>query len=313
MEASISLLGLGLPLRKTSLSQSRGPGHMIGLQEILPTCPYPLFSVYPDPYVQRSKGAPSRQKQPKWTGTGQASGTFTQAKKKKKKKKLAYPFQARGSQSTWLKSRAYSMGSQLPASLISTATELHWTLRPTCAFPSFLEPKSLQASPPMPLLLQIQWGKDIKLMSRRGVSIFLGLESFPTNREGTRKVKGKEEGRGWGRDWVSPRERTREGWKRKQDSIQFLLTLCPSYGPPNLLPSFPQGSPQHATKNKYTLHPNLPVDPSGNENNPYTFQFLSSLKLSLSSKSFLKHLKLFLYYKFCNSTKNWNLIFPLKS
>lgn len=76
------------------------------------------------PLCAEVKGLPSRQKQPKWTGTGQASGTFTQAKKKKEKK-LAYPFQVRGSQSTWLKSRAHSMGSQLPASLISTATELH--------------------------------------------------------------------------------------------------------------------------------------------------------------------------------------------
>lgn len=76
------------------------------------------------PLCAEVKGLPSGQKQPKWTGTGQASGTFTQ-KKKKKEKKLAHPFQVRGSQSTWLKSRAHSMVSQLPPSLISTATELH--------------------------------------------------------------------------------------------------------------------------------------------------------------------------------------------
>ena len=82
--------------------------------------PLPIALCLSRPLCAEVKGLPSAQKQPRWTGTGQASGTFL--KKKKKKKKLAHPFQVRGSQSTWLKSRAHSMGSQLPPSLISTAT-----------------------------------------------------------------------------------------------------------------------------------------------------------------------------------------------
>lgn len=69
----------------------------------------------------------------------------------------------------------------------------------------------------MALPLQIQWGKDIKLISRRGVSIFLGLESFPTNREGAREG-GREGGRQGLREGLEslPREReNKEGWKRK--------------------------------------------------------------------------------------------------
>lgn len=73
------------------------------------------------PLCAEVKGLPSGQKQPKWTGTGQASGTFTQ----KKKKKLAHPFQVRGSQSTRLKSRAHSMGSQLPQD--SSVQQLNYT------------------------------------------------------------------------------------------------------------------------------------------------------------------------------------------
>lgn len=150
-----------------------------------------------------------------------------------------------------------------------------------------LEPES-PGLPPMPLLLQIQRGKEIKLMSRRGVSIFLGLESFPTNREGTREGEreGGRQGLREGLESLPEKERTRRGGRGKQDSIQFLLTLCPSHGPWSLLSNFPQGSPQNATKNKYNFHPNLPVDPSGNENNPYTFQSLSSLKLSFIFKKF---------------------------
>lgn len=37
------------------------------------------------PLCAEVKGLPSGQKQPKWTGTGQASGTFTQKKKKERK------------------------------------------------------------------------------------------------------------------------------------------------------------------------------------------------------------------------------------
>ena len=64
----------------------------------------------------------------------------------------------------------------------------------------------------MPLPLQIQWGKDIKLMSRRGVSIFLGLESFPTNREEEREG-GREGGRRGLREGLEslPREREQRG------------------------------------------------------------------------------------------------------
>ena len=116
-------VGLGAALRKISLSQSRGPGPMIGLQEIPPHVPIHCSLSIQTPMC-RSKGPPlwaeAAQMDRNWT-----SKWYLYSKKKKKEKKLAHPFQVRGSQSTWLKSRAHSMVSQLPPSLISTATELH--------------------------------------------------------------------------------------------------------------------------------------------------------------------------------------------
>lgn len=114
------------------------------------------------------------------------------------------------------------------------------TTETRCAFPagSISGTKESPGLLPMPFPLQIQWGKDIKLKSRYGVPIFLRLESFPTNREGAR-----EGGRGGGRQGLRegleslPREReNKRGGRRKQDSIQFLLTLCPSLFP---CPFFP--------------------------------------------------------------------------
>lgn len=199
---------LGAALRKMSLSQSRGPEHLIELQEMPSYAPIHCSLSIQTPMC-RSKGPPL------WAEAAQMDRNWTSKWylywKQNKTKKLAHPFQVRGSQSTWLKSRAHSKGSQLPPSLISTATELHWPLRPACGFPSS-GTKESPGLPPMPLPLQIQWGKDIKLMSRRGVSIFLGLESFPTNREEEREG-GREGGRRGLREGLEslPREREQRG------------------------------------------------------------------------------------------------------
>lgn len=45
--------------------------------------PLPIALCLSRPLCAEVKGLPSAQKQPRWTGTGQASGTFLKKKKKK--------------------------------------------------------------------------------------------------------------------------------------------------------------------------------------------------------------------------------------
>lgn len=252
---------LGAALRKMSLSQSKGPGHLIGLQEIPPYAPTHCSLSIQTPMC-RSKGPPL------WAETAQMDRNWTSKwylYSKKKKKKLAHPFQVRGSQSTWLKSRAHSMGSQLPQD--SSVQQLnytdHWDL---LVLFLALEPKNLQAFLPWPFPSKSNGGRISNLYPGVGCPFSWDWSLFPPIERERGKVEGKEEGRGWGRDWslFPEKERTRRGGRGKQDSIQFLPTLCPSSGPLSLLRNFPQGSPQNATKNKYNFHLNLPGWPLRN-------------------------------------------------
>ena len=199
--------------------------------------PLPIALCLSRPLCAEVKGLPSAQKQPRWTGTGQTSGTFLK-KKKKKKISSSFPGQRQPEHLAQEQSSLHEVSAPPKPHQYSNLTML--TTETRCAFPagSISGTKESPGLLPMPFPLQIQWGKDIKLKSRYGVPIFLRLESFPTNREGAR-----EGGRGGGRQGLRegleslPREReNKRGGRRKQDSIQFLLTLCPSLFP---CPFFP--------------------------------------------------------------------------